>query len=918
MNKKQDETIVGLTDEEVIASREKYGANTLTRQKRKGFFRQYLSAFGDPIIKILLAVLALNLIFLIGTSDWTETVGIAVAVFLSTLVSTLSQYGSESAFLELQKAQENVFCRVKRGKEILSLLVSELVVGDVLLLSAGEKVPADGTVLSGKVSVDQSALNGESAEVEKSPCASGAMPASLADKQRLFTGSTVISGECIVRVDKVGDNTFYGQMARETQEEPPESPLRVKLNHLAKSLSKFGYIAAVLVAIADLFNAFFIDNGMVFSLAFADLCDWKIVLPRLMHALTLAIAVVVVAVPEGLPMMIAVVLSSNMLKMSKDNVLVRKAVGIEAAGGMNILFTDKTGTLTKGALEAVQYIEGGGQVRDEITDCSPAVRAFLTLSATYNTGSVLTNGKPVGGNATDRALFMSALPLIKKEPNNYERISILPFDSVNKFSAAYLKSKEKEYFSLFGSKCALVKGAPEKLLPACENYLNENGSLSPFFRADMEKKIRLLTRRAMRVIAVAVTKTEVRDEKDLKGLVFVGLIALRDDIREEVPAAIEEVMGAGVQVVMITGDNIETAKAVAREAGLFRETGRAGMRSASSADDYVCLTGTEMSRLSDGKLEKLLPKLRVVARALPTDKSRLVRVAQSQGLVTGMTGDGINDSPALKKSDVGFSMGSGTEVAKEAGDIVITDDNFASIAKAIRYGRTIFKSIRKFVVFQLTMNLCAVGVSLIAPFIGIDTPVTVIQMLWINVIMDTVAGLAFSGEPALKEYMKEAPVRRDEKVLGRSQGKRIVFIGVYTILLCLFFLKSPAVRTFFDYEKDPMPFYAAFFTLFVFSGVFNTFNARSERVKIFAHLKKNKIFIFFILLVAIIQLILVYFGGSTFRCAPLSLSQLLFVAGLALSVIPMDILRKIVLRSVRKTKARRNKALILQNADRTA
>lgn len=894
----------GLTEEQVLSSRRLYGANVLTRRKRKGFFKQYLSSFGDPIIKILLAALAINVLFLFRTSDWLESAGIAVAVFLATFVSTLSQYGSESAFLELQRSSADIECRVKRADGVRSLPVSELVVGDVVLLEAGEKIPADGVLLSGKLSVDQSALNGESVETEKLPLASGGKDWDLMRKNQLFMGSVVSAGEGVMRVERVGDKTFYGGLAREMQDEPPESPLRVKLAGLAKTLSKIGYIAAVLIAVADLFNSFLIDNGMNFARAWSDLCTWTICVPRLMHALTLAIAIVVVAVPEGLPMMIAVVLSSNMLRMLKDKVMVRKPVGIEASGGLNILFTDKTGTLTKGELEAVKFVDGRGQVFNDVPSCGRAVNELLRLSAYFNTGSVLSEGKALGGNATDRAILKSILP-IDFRPENYIRSAVLPFDSAYKFSAATVSS-ETRTMPVFGEKCTFLKGAPEKLLPACVDYVDENGELHPFDAAATGRRQRAMTEKAMRVLAVAVSRQEVKGEKDLKGLTFVALIGIRDDVRREVPAAIEEALGAGIQVVMITGDNIETAKAVAEEVGLLKEENdgdRVGMTP-------LAVTGRELASMTDAEVLRILPRLRVVARALPTDKSRLVRLAQSQGLVTGMTGDGINDAPALKKADVGFAMGTGTEVAKEAGDIVILDNNFASIAKAIRYGRTIFKSIRKFVVFQLTMNLCAVGVSLIAPFIGVDTPVTVIQMLWINIIMDTLAGLAFAGEPALREYMEERPTKRDEPVLCRQMIRQIVWAGACTIGLCLAFLKVPLFKELFRYRENPIYFYTAFFALFVFSGVFNAFNARTERINLFSHLGKNKTFVVFILLVVAVQLLLVYVGGSVFRCAGLTARELLITLALSFTVIPADLLRKLIFRrfSRRKTAERRARA----------
>ena len=396
-----------------------------------------------------------------------------------------------------------------------------------------------------------------------------------------------------------------------------------------------------------------------------------------------------------------------------------------------------------------------------------------------------------------------------------------------------------------------------------------------------------MTRDAMRVLALAVSETPVDESGQFSRLILIGLVGIRDEIRPEARAAIRQVQGAGVQVVMITGDNRETAAAIAREAGLIPADGK--------TDDAI-LTSGELAGMSDDQVKKRLPRLRVVARALPTDKSRLVRIAQGSELVVGMTGDGINDAPALKKADVGFAMGSGTEVAKEAGDIVILNDNFASIARAILYGRTIFKSIRKFIIFQLTMNLCAVGISIIGPFIGIDTPVTVIQMLWINIIMDTLAGLAFAGEPPLEEYMREPPKRRDEPVLNRYMIHQILCMGIFTIALCVLFLKLPIIRPLFRYANDYIYLMTAFFALFIFTGIFNSFNARTHRVNLFAHLHKNPLFIVIMILVAVVQLLLIYFGGSLFRTAGLTFRELRTVLLIAFLVIPADCVRKLVLR----------------------
>ena len=367
----------------------------------------------------------------------------------------------------------------------------------------------------------------------------------------------------------------------------------------------------------------------------------------------------------------------------------------------------------------------------------------------------------------------------------------------------------------------------------------------------------------------------------LERLTLIGLMYIKDEVREEAKEGIELVHKAGIQTVMITGDNKDTAINISKEIGLI------------SDKDDIILTSDELKELSDDKVKEILPRLKVVARSMPQDKSRLVRLAEEKNLVVGMTGDGVNDAPALKKADVGFAMGSGTEVAKEASDIVILDNNFLSIANAISYGRTIFKSIRKFIIFQLTINLCAVSLSIVGPFIGIETPVTVIQMLWINMIMDTLAGIAFSYEPPLKSYMQETPKAKNEKIMNSYMYSEIIFTGIYSALLCLFFLKSPTIRML--YRTDPSNKYimTAFFALFIFMGIFNCFNARTPRLNLLADLNKNKVFILIILFIILVQLYLIYYGGNLFRAYGLSSKELIITILLASTVIPVDWLRKL-------------------------
>lgn len=890
-------SLEGLSAAAAEESRRQHGANELSQKKRKNFLLQYLASFGDPIIQILLGALALNVLFLFRNSNWMEAAGIAAAVFLATFVSTLSEYGSETAFVRLMAEADAISCRVKRKEGVLSLPISQIVAGDLILLQAGEKIPADGYLVQGSLKADQSALNGESAEADKT-----AVPASFREPapqewdlmcpHHLFRGSVVTSGDGIMRVASVGDSTFYGCMAKEMQEETRDSPLKVKLARLARTISRLGYIAAALIAAADLFHSIcFPDGSVVFPIASLTPPDLYDLTGYILHALTLAITIVVVAVPEGLPMMITVVLSSNMLRMLADHVMVRKLVGIETAGSLSILFTDKTGTLTAGRLTVSSFAAGDGR---RMSFPSGALKTLLILSGFRNTASLLSEGHPLGGNATDRAMMEYVLPHTGAREQQLldrcETIAVLPFDSTRKYSAAAVRLTDTGSSAAAAEnqkQLTLFKGAPEILLRGCTHRYNEAGEQLIFSAADRRAAERVwhdMTKNAARVIALA-TGTDGIQENKADGapehLTLIGLCAINDSLRPEAADAVREVEGAGVQVVMVTGDNKETAAAIAENCGLSGQV----------------ITSAEMASLSDPELSAMLPHLGVVARALPTDKSRLVRLAQEQGMVVGMTGDGINDAPALKHADVGFAMGDGTEVAKEAGDIVILDNNIASIARAILYGRTIFKSIRKFIVFQLTINLCAVGVSLIGPFVGMDTPITIIQMLWVNIIMDTLAGLAFAGEPPLPEYMKEKPKRRDEPVLTRSMTEQILFMGCFTIGLCLFFMLSPAVKEFYHAAYTPSCFLTAFFTLFIFSGIAGSFNARTHRLNLLAHLKKNPAFIGIMSLVSLVQLLLIYYGGSLFRTAGLSPGELFLTLALSALVIPADLARKLWLRS---------------------
>ena len=866
---------VGLSSDEVRLSREKYGANVLSGRKRKSFIRRFFENLGDPVIRILLVALGVNLIFVFRGGDIVETVGIGISVFLAAFISALSESGGENAFRRLAGECQKQTCRVWRDGKLCSLPMEELVHGDRIMIGAGEKIPADCYIVSGRVSVDQSAITGESKEIEKRPCAARRPDPSA--QNTLLRGCPALSGEGVGEVFAVGDGSFIGRISLEVQTDTRESPLKIRLAKLAKQISRLGFVAAFLIAFAYLFNCIVIDSGFKWEMIMMKVTDLPFIAEKLLHAFMLGLTVIVVAVPEGLPMMIAVVLSSNIKRMVKDNVLVRKPVGIEAAGNMNILFTDKTGTLTEGKMTVCGMVMTNGSVVNspsELVRKYPSIGELFAMSCRLNTASQWVDGEAIGGNGTDRALLSSVSGLPQKDADVIRK---LPFDSSYKFSAAQIRYAKQDI--------TLVKGAPEKLIPHIKSYILSDGQAADFsqLKSGFANHLADLSSEGKRVLIIAKAQ-DAATYGHIPDLTLICAVFLGDPIRKEAKASVRQLQSAGIGVVMITGDSKQTASAIAKSCGI------------TTKERNVVLDGEELSRLSDGQVAEILPHLAVISRALPTDKSRLVRIAQSLELVVGMTGDGINDAPALKLADIGFSMGGGTDVAKDASDIIILDNNLASIVKAVLYGRNIFKSIRKFITLQLTMNFCAVGISMIGPFIGIDAPVTVVQMLWINIIIDTLGGLAFAGEAPSVLCMKERPKRRDEPILNRYMVNQIVFLGGSTIALCLFFLLSPTVSEHFRYSHDKLYLLTAFFALFIFTSVLNCFNCRSDRMQMLSGISKNVPFILIMLLIVSVQIAFIYLGGTVLRTAPLTLSELKYTLFLSLSVIPAEFVRRAIWR----------------------
>ncbi len=854
----------GLTTKEVIYNRKKYGDNQISNKKKNSFFKLFLETLSDPIIKILLIVLAIKTLFLFSSFDWFETIGIVVAILIASLISSISEYGSESAFKRLQEESAKINCKAKRDNKITEISIDEVVVNDIILLQSGDKVPADGIIIEGELEVDESTINGEPKEVLKNKL-----------NNKLYRGTVIYSKEGYMKVERVGDNTLYGKMSQELQESSPDSPLKLRLNKLATTISRIGYISAFLVSFSYLFSTIVVENNFNVTKIINTITNLPLMFDYILYALTLSVTIIVVAVPEGLPMMITLVLSSNMKKMIKNNVLVRKMVGIETAGSLNILFTDKTGTITKGKLETIGLITGDNQEylsEQELLKYKIYHNHFKN-SCIYNNASYFNSDHvAIGGNITDRAI----LNFIKTEVNlKYKKLNIVPFDSKNKYSKTTLDISPKTTY---------IKGAPEKLLPKCKYYLTISGEKRLLEKKDMLiKNIKDKTNRGIRAILLAYNDNYHNEE--MENLTLIAVIFIKDEIRKEAIEGIELVTRAGIKTVMITGDSKETAISIGKEIKLINNP------------NDIIMTSQELSKLTDEEVKKIIPNLKIVARSLPQDKSRLVKLSEELGLVTGMTGDGVNDAVALKKADVGFAMGSGSEVCKEASDIVILDDNFLSISKAILFGRTIFKSIRKFIIFQLTINLCAVTMSLIGPFIGIETPVTVIQMLWINMIMDTLAGIAFSYEPPLNSYMNEKPKEKTEPIINNYMYSEILLTGIYSSLLCLFFLTNKWIKSIYRVDPNNKYFMTAFFALFIFMSIFNSFNARTTRINILSNIKKNKSFLIVTFLIIIIQLYLIYYGGELFRAFGLTLKELQVTILLAATVIPIDWIRKSLIKN---------------------
>ena len=873
----------GLSDNAVSESRKIYGANVVTTQEAEGFFDKLRTNLKDPIIVILIVALAVT-VFLaaMGFAPWYEGLGIAFAVVMATLIATWSEYSNENEFQRLLEEASKVKVKVFRNSTLVEILIDDLVVNDLVLLQPGDTVPADGYLLTGEIELNESALTGESETVKKTGAADE-KHSEAEEKYEMSRAALVVDGEAVMKVLEVGDKTKYGATLKElTSAETRPSPLQEKLATLGRQISRFGYVGALFIAFSFMFNHIFLEGG-----------GWEIyfskpapeIIYHIVTAIILAIIIIVVAVPEGLPMMIAVVLSMNMHKLLKAKVLVRKLLGIETSGSLTILFTDKTGTLTQGKLTVSELLLGNAEHLQYYKEIPENLRETVSFALRNNTPASIDTGDPenpkiVGANPTGQALLRFLGADLDKQDDVKVKVNI-PFNSAYKFSATQVEGSQN---------LTMVKGAAEIVLAGCTHYLDVDGNKVELDSEKLKEEMLGLSKRAMRLIGLAVSNQDLGEENVLPSdLTLVGIFGLRDEMRKESKTAVETVRRAGIQVVMITGDAKDTAQAIAREVGILEK------------EQALVLTSKELGEISDEELIKILPDMRVVARALPADKNRLVKLAKSMNWVVGMTGDGVNDAPAVKNADVGFSMGDGTDMTKESSDIVILDNNFISLTNAVRYGRTLLKSIRKFLIFQLTVNVAAILVAFLGPFFGIDLPLTMTQLLWVNIVMDTLAAFAFSGEAALKRYMNEKPIPKGESLISGDMWSAILIDGIFMASISLYFLTSDFVAGLFvcDAVRCPDPelnlvLLTGFFGFFVFMNNFNKFNARTEGLNLFEHITENRNFLVVVILIFFLQTSFTYFGGEVLRTVGLTLEEWFYVLAFAITIIPLDLTRKLL------------------------
>ena len=871
----KDELMKGLSDSQVNDSKAKYGTNELAKKESESLWSMFIGAFDDIWIKVLCAALVLKIVLAVlgmfvpalsGENDVVEIISIIIAIGLATGFSTLSEYRNASRSEALQEEYNKTYAKVMRNGKLVNILTSEIVKGDTILVQSGDKVPVDGILFEGHIKVSQAALNGESRDENKTAADTmdDAESTDYASASKVFMGSVVTSGEGYMVATVIGDQSELGKINKaltdSDEEEERKDTSSLKLEVVAAGIGKLGVSAAAIAGVLH----------VVLNLVRANEAATVVsVLLLAAEAVMLMASIVIMAVPEGLPMMNSLVQSMNTEAMYKKNILVSHKAAFSDSAYMNVLFSDKTGTITQGNLSLVEFITGDGKIVDSIKNSE-----FIEAITLNNLAKVSSEGKAIGSNNMDRALLSYALNNgyddSKNDTDKVEDIS--GFDSEKKCATVTLKD-------------GLVywKGATENIIEQVTHYMLPDGEEKEFTAEDkkiVEEQMLAEAKRTMKLLSVA----KISNGKT----VLMAVLCLRDNVRTDAVETVEILNHAGIQVVMVTGDAEETATAIAKEAGILKNEKK-----------DVVLTHEELEKMSDEELKKVLPDLRVVSRAKPLDKKRLVSMSQQLENVCGMTGDGVNDAPALKQADIGFAMGDGTAVAQEAGDVVILNNSLTSIKDCVLNSRTMAKSVGKFLIFQLTVNISTLLMNIIAPILGWTEPFSIVQILWINLIMDTLAAMAFGGEPILDRYMEDQPAKRTDNILTTYIKSAIGTSAIFITLGSILILENIAGITSFVTPADcadPELYEKTFmFAFFIYSIIFNSLNTRSEKYNLFEHISENKNFIRVMGAIFILQTIIIQIGGKVFDTTMLNVKALLVSMVLAVLIIPVDLIRKVII-----------------------
>lgn len=863
----------GLKSSEVEVSRTTYGSNKLPEPELKKWYHFAKEALTEPITMILIIIALFQLVLgAMGVMSLSEPVMIIVVLAIVTGIAIKTGLGVQKSAAELRAKTAVRYCDVVRDGNVQTINKDDLVVGDLVLLRTGQEIFADGFIVDGEISVNNAAINGETKECRKIPSANykhvkTTSTTAYTDQCSLFAGTVIMSGEGKMIVTDVGVNTVNGDTLVKMQTlEPPKTALDIALDHLCDFISKWGTIAAalafVIMTITGILNAGSLSQYFLGSILES--------IQKVAQNVSNALTIIVAAVPEGLPLIVKLVTKQNVSTMEKFNILAKNTGKIPELAYVNLICTDKTGTLTTGEMTSTVMINGNCQ---DIFNKESSLNELIDLNICMNNSAVFdSNGNITGGNSIDRAVLDMLSPEDAQKIQNKAIIKKrAPFSSENKFSAITLSNGANDF--------TVYKGAPEKLIEKCKTYLDNDGNVTELTeekRKALKSHIKGLTEKAMRCIALTIS--DKADDGLPDEMNFLGVIGVVDPVRNEVPEAVKIAHKAGIQVIEITGDCMETAKAVAMEAGIYKP-------------GDLAVTNDEFEAMSDVKVKEIIPQLRVISRCSPNTKLRLVTLAQEIGMSVAMTGDGVNDAPALKKADVGFGMQDGSDVAKEAADIVLTDNNFASVVKAVELGRTFMHNIMMFLEFQLPINISLLILSMVFPIIsGGSALLAAVQILIVNIIMDSLNSLSFGGEPPKEEYMNEEPIMKGSGLFIRGAKGRIALSSIVFIALFGVITFGP-VGNMFATKLSAM---TARFALLCLMAVFNGFTIRTDSINLFKGIKNNKLFMYIALGIFAMTVVLCNFVGNLVQTTPMDVKQWIVVLMTAFMVVPVDWIRKAI------------------------